>query len=175
MKRITNDQARIRLQQRIKNGQHVDSRLLREVESGEVYLDLLAHPDDFLNLIWSQFNGIRFLAPADLPRTLRDVGQRLIDSRLTLSDLTIHQGMTPPDHDPKWFAKCALIAGAFSYEQFGELALTPANEGERRQSPGGKFYIYDGTHKSLVLSVLLLRGDVAFQPIEALVIFPRRN
>lgn len=175
MKRITHEQARMRIERRRASGAHVDPRLVGEVESGEIYLHVLENPDEFLNLIWSEFDGIRLLAPKGCARTLRAVGKRLLDTKLGFADLTRPQGMSFADHDPDWFGRCLAIAADFSFEKFGDLALTPATRGEKSQSPEGDFYIYDGTHKSLVLSAMLLTGEIEYQPVEALVLFPRRS
>ena len=44
----------------------------------------------------------------------------------------------------------------------------------KRTRPTGMFYICDGIHKTLVLSTLLFSGQSAFQPLEAILLTPRR-
>ena len=54
------------------------------------------------------------------------------------------------------------------------LAVVPALDSERKESPQGTFYIYDGAHKSLVLAHRLLTAQAVYQSIEALLLIPRR-
>lgn len=58
---------------------------------------------------------------------------------------------------------------------FDFVAVVPANDAEGYQSPGRTFYIYDGVHRTLVLSHRLLSKQSSYHPVKALLITPRRN
>jgi hypothetical protein len=53
--------------------------------------------------------------------------------------------------------------------------VTPLIDGEKRDSPDGTYYVYDGVHKSIVLAKKLLRNELEFKPVELLLLTPRRN
>jgi hypothetical protein len=74
-----------------------------------------------------------------------------------------------------WFSKCVEIDASFNYSAFGWLALTPCTPSEQQETPNGTYYIYDGVHKSLVLGRKLLTNELAYQPLEALLLKPRRS
>jgi hypothetical protein len=174
MKRVDNQFVADTLWERVASGHHVDSRLLSEIRSGQIFSITFEDQDSFLSLIWQEIDDSRLLTPEHEPRTLKDVAMRLIHAKHTIDRLGSEIGLPPRQHNPAWFQKCIPIANSFSYEAFGSIALVPANDSERAQSPSGTFYIYDGLHKTLVLSALLLRGLVSFQPLEAILLTPRR-
>jgi hypothetical protein len=64
---------------------------------------------------------------------------------------------------------------AFDYGKVGLVALTPLNEQERRETAAGNYYIYDGVHKSIVLAKRLLRGETGYEPVQVLLLTPRRS
>lgn len=61
---------------------------------------------------------------------------------------------------------------AFDYGKVGLVTLTPLNESERRETPEGNYYIYDGVHKSIVLAKRLLRGETEYEPVQVLLLTP---
>jgi hypothetical protein len=76
-----------------------------------------------------------------------------------------------------FFVKPALgfaDATAFDYDKLGLVALTTLNEQEKRETPAGNYYIYDGVHKSIVLGKRLLRGETEYEPVQVLLLTPRR-
>jgi hypothetical protein len=174
VKRIDNKAALASLQDRAAEGHHVDSRLLREVEHGSLYSVMLEDPEMFLSLIWQESDPARFLTPPNEPRTLGDVADRFIRGEYTFASCAKPLGMPAHMHDPHWFEKCLPISNDFSYERFGPIALVSANDGERGQSPEGTFYVFDGIHKTLVLSVLCRQGKVGFKSVVAFILVPRR-
>ena len=66
------------------------------------------------------------------------------------------------------------IDRAFDYDKVGFVALTTLNEPEPRESPVGSYYLYDGVHKSIVLAKRLLRGETRYEPVQVLLLTPRR-
>lgn len=155
---------------------HFDSRLLRELErEGQLYLFRIEDEATFLSLIWQESDPARLLTPNGRPRTLRDVGERLIGAGYTFESLAKSQGQLRSQHDPQWFEPCVRIDAAFDFTQFGCIAVVAANDGERTQSPCGSFYLFDGMHRTLVLAKRILKRETAFQGIEALYLVPRRN
>jgi hypothetical protein len=146
-------------------GLHVDDRLWREVrQPGEMFLGVLAPKEEFLKLVWQSINETHLLAPPGQPRTLRDCALRL--SRFEWEFEAVVQ---------KWFQPCADIDAAFDYGKVGLLALTPLTEPEKRETPEGNYYIYDGVHKSIVLAKRLLRGEAEYKPVRVLLLTPRRS
>jgi hypothetical protein len=174
MKRIDNKTAFLLLRDRANHGNHIDSRLLREIQHGAMYSFMLEDPEAFLSLIWQESDSARFLTPPDKPRTLRDVAGRFVGAQHTFVGCMETMGMPLNMHNPHWFRKCLAIENDFSYDRLGPVVLVSATDAERRQSPEGTFYIFDGIHKTLVLSVLFLQGRVAFESVLAFLIVPRR-
>jgi len=176
MRQIDQAEARRVLGDHQQGGHHVDSRLLKEIQRpGQLYLFRLEDEATFLALIWQESDPARLLTPNGQPRTLRDVADRLIRAGYTFESLTKSLGLARNQHHPDWFERCVRIDGAFEFNQFGWVAVVAANDGERKQSPGGSFYLFDGMHKTLVLAKRLMKRETAFQPIEALYLVPRRN
>ena len=174
MRRVDNNAISTSLDERAKNGYHVDSRLSREVLSGTLFSIVFEDQDSFLSLIWQEIDDSRLLTPLGQSRTLKDVATRFIEAQYTFSILAGEMGLSLDQHKPSWFQKCVPIADSFCYRAFGCIAVVLATDGERSKSPSGTFYIFDGVHKTLVLSTLLLTKKIDFQPIEAILLTPRR-
>jgi hypothetical protein len=175
MKKVTHEEVRRVLLEREKNGLKVDNRLLIEIEKGDLYLITLDDEYSYLSLIWHVINDSRLLTPQGQPRTLRDVAQRLIDNNFSFSALSSNLSLSSGQHNPRWFDECKRIDDNFDINKFGWIAVTLATEDELRSSPTGTFYIYDGTHKSLVLAKRLLDKSIDFKPLECLLLIPRRH
>ena len=162
------------LEERHRTGIHIDRRVFTAVDaSTALFLVTLANEDSFLSLVWQQSDGVRLLAPHGRPRTLRDVAQRMREASSTFEMLASDLGRPKDEHDPDWFRVCAKINAAFDFDRFGWVTVVPANDSERRQTPDGSLYIYDGVHKTLVLSKRLVSGETLFRPVEALLVLPR--
>ena len=165
---VTVDAAEGRLREHQRRGLHVDSRLLSEVRApGQLFLVRLETEAEFMSLVWQTIDPTRPLAPHGRPRSLRDCASRLSSFRWTFEAL-VQTGYP-------WFEKCVPIDAAFTFEQFGLVAITPLLPGELKETPYGSYYIYDGVHKSIVLAKRLLRGEVQYTPVEALLLEPRRH
>lgn len=173
MKRINNQTAIKMCEDRIAAGHNVDSRLQSAVKTGDIFLLTIADSDSFLSLIWQAHDDSRLLTPPG-SRTLKDVASIVVQNDYTFPRLASNPPLHQRYHNPVWFQKCVPIAESFSYDLFSFIAITPANDNERKESPKGTFYIFDGTHKTLVLSTLLIRSKITFQGITAMLLIPRR-
>ena len=152
----------------MERGFHVDSRLIAEVKKPGQYTLLALHEaGDFLSLIWQSVDETHALAPVGSPRTLRDCADRLRGFNWSFPDL-INSGH-------QWFEQCVDIDDAFDISKFGCLALMHPTSNELQSTPSGTYYIYDGVHKSIVYAKKLLRNEIEYRPIEAILIEPRRS
>jgi hypothetical protein len=150
------------------SGFHVDERLWREIDQpGEMFLGTLATREEFLRLVWQSIAATRPLTPVGEARTLFDCANRLSTFGWEFQRL-VQAGF-------KWFRRCVDIDAAFDYGKVGLVALTPLNEAERRETPAGNYYIYDGVHKSIVMAKGLLRGETEYEPVQVLLLTPRRS
>ncbi|SRR6266436_7230893 len=123
------------------SGLHVDDRLWREVDQpGEMFLGELATREEFLRLVWQSIPDTRPLTPVGEPRTLSDCANRLSTFGWEFQRL-VQAGF-------EWFRPCVAIDNAFDYGKVGLVALTPLNEPEKRETPSGNYYIYDGCTKA---------------------------
>ena len=169
-KRISPAEARKVLVARQTGGDHVDSRILRELDAlGELHLITLKTSDEFLSLIWQSSSECRPLAPVGETRILHDCALRLEQY-----DWSFHNVCESGSGYP-WFEKCVQIDESFDLSRFHWIALTPCVNNELRESPRGTYYIYDGVHKAIVLAKKLIRNELAYTPITALLLTPRRK
>src|SRR5713226_3379394 len=149
-------------------GFHVDDRVLREIDQpGEMFLGNLATREEFLRLVWQSTDATRPLTPVGEARTLFDCASRLSKFGREFQPL-VQAGF-------EWFRRCVDIDAAFDYGKVGLVALTPLNEQEKRETLAGNYYIYDGVHKSIVLAKRLLRGETEYEPVQVLLLTPRRS
>lgn len=110
MRRVDREIAHKILTRRQSAGNHIDSRLLREIDNqGDLYLLQLEDEDSFLSLIWQESDHMRLLTPAGESRTLRDVGMRLIGEGYTFEKLSENLDLPRNQHQPEWFTKCIPI------------------------------------------------------------------
>jgi hypothetical protein len=175
MRRITPSEAHLFLDTHKQAKNHVDEALLNAIgrAEGELYRFRLEDEDSFLSLVWYQGAGVRLLAPDGAPRTLRDVAKRFIQRGFTFDALAGNLGFGGDEHEPGFFEKCLPIDSCFNFGRFGWVAVVDANADERAQAPLGRFYIYDGLHRTLVLAKRLLTGEATYRPVEALYLTPR--
>jgi len=176
MRRIEPEEAKRVLLSWREAGFHVDSRLMQEIgKQGQLYVLRLEDQESYLSLIWQESDPARLLTPPGRPRTLRDVGKRFLECGHSFESLSRDLGHPRTQHHPEWFAKCLPIDADFNYSKFGWVAIVSPNDSERNQSPAGSFYLFDGMHKTLVLTKHLLKGEITYQPIGALFLVPRRG
>jgi hypothetical protein len=74
-----------------------------------------------------------------------------------------------------WFQKCVEIDARFDATLVGWVVLTPANSHERAETPQSNYYIFDGVHKTIVMAKRILTREWEYQPVEVLLLEPRRN
>jgi hypothetical protein len=84
-------------------------------------------------------------------------------------------GLMPTYHDPAAFESFRSLDADFDISKFDFIAVTPANDSEKRQSPSGTYYIYDGVHRALVLAHRVMSRQMEYHPVEALLMTPRRD
>ena len=84
-------------------------------------------------------------------------------------------GLMPTFHDPTAFESFRALDAGFDISKFDLIAVTPANDSEKRQSPSGTYYSFDGVHRALVLAHRVMSGQSKYQPVEALLLTPRRD
>ena len=125
----------------------------------------LQDSESFLSLIWHSIPEARPLTPPSKPRSLGDCVRRLASIDRPFAQLV--EGYP-------WFKRCSLIDEGFCYARFGLLVLTCADENEKKETPRGSYYMYDGNHKGIVLAKKILRKELDYRPIEALLLKPRR-
>lgn len=120
----------------------------------------------FLNLAWQEIDQTRSLTPASLPRTLRAVGARVYAEFGTFTEL-VNRG-SRAGLDARWFGPCVAIERTgFQWEQFLMPWLVPAVPSEARHSPETTHYVWEGVHSTAVLALGLIRGEIAWRPVPA--------
>src|SRR6266849_2775770 len=132
-----------------------------------MFLGRLATKEEFLKLVWQSIDDTRPLTPVGEPRTLSDCASRLSIFGWEFQTL-VQAGF-------EWFRPCVDIDKAFDYGKLGLVALTPLNELEKRETIRGNYYIYDGVNKSIVLAKRLLRRETGYEPVQVLLLTPRRS
>lgn len=176
MRKVNSPEVLARLSARASLDRHVDPRLIDAVKApGNLYLLTLNDAQSFLSLIWQEIDPTRLLTPRGQPRTLLDVAGRMVKNKWTFSSLCRPMGLMPTCHDPAAFESFEKLNTGFDINKFDFIAVTPATDSEKLQSPSGTYYIYDGVHKSLVLAYRILNGQSIYQPVEALLMTPRRD
>jgi hypothetical protein len=156
-------------------GEHVDRRLFTSIRDSEaLYLFTIFDEDSFLSLIWQEIDATRLLTPGGQPRTMKEVGSRL-QIWQGFSRLAGELDLPRTQHNPAWFERCVQIDTSFDYNRFGWISVVHPNDSERRQSPRGSFYIYDGVHRALVLAKRLLSQETEFQSIAAFLLSQGRH
>jgi hypothetical protein len=176
MKQVSSAEILGRLNDRAACGHHIDNRLIQAVKAqGNLFLFTLEDEKSFLSLIWQEIDPTRLLTPHGQPRTLGAITDRLIKQSWTFASLSNPMGLPPTQHNPVAFEKFEKMNSAFDIAAFDFIAVVAANDSEWHQSPDGTFYIYDGVHRTLVFAHRVLNKQTSYQPIEALLITPRRD
>lgn len=176
MRHVSGPEVLARLGAREALGHHVDPRLIQAVKApGNLFFFTLEDEKPFLSLIWQESDFTRLLTPWGQPRTLADVASRMIANSWTFSSLCRPMGLELKYHDPAAFESYRALDTGFDISKFDFIAVTPANDSEKRQSPNGTYYIYDGVHRALVLAHRVMSGHSKYQPVAALLLTPRRD
>jgi hypothetical protein len=122
---------------------------------------------ELFSLVWQSIDQTRPIGPVGHSRTLRDCALRLSGFGWQFESL-VQAGFSG-------FQTCVDIDAAFDYSKFGWIVVTPLNSRETDETPEGSYYIFDGVHKSIVLAKRLLRQEVEYTSVEALLLTPRRS
>ncbi len=142
-------------------GHHVNKRLWDILDSTKSFgLITINNLGDYINLIWQANDHTRALTPEGQSRTLRDCVQRIQSAGGSF------QALAKDGHS--WFESCINIEQCFDFHSFGWLAIQDANVHERKESPEGSYYVFDGVHRSIVLAKLLVEKKIDFEPIKCL-------
>lgn len=119
------------------------------------------------SLIWHYHKATQLLTPGTWiggkVYTVGDVAKYMLDNQITFQALA--SGSLPGTYIPNWFESCVKIYETFNEESFNALVVQLPNNVERKDCPTGTFRIIDGTHRTLVLSYLLLQKKRTFKPI----------
>ncbi len=94
-------------------------------------------------------------------------------ARESRGPLSYYKSLVSDGH--QWFQKCVVIDESFDLVKFGLIAITPLVADEQRGTPHGNYYVYDGAHKSIVLTKKLLRREMEYSPVDGLLLEPRRH
>ena len=162
------------LNKKVEQGHRVDSRIYRLLyEQNPVYATVIETQEEFLKLIFHEGCPSRLLTPAEQPRSLEDVVNRMENMNLTFETLTHDLSHDRYYHHPEWFSQCVQINSAFTYDYFSPIFLTDSTDLELFQTPGSPFHIYDGTHRSLVLAWKIIKEGFQYERIRAYLFRPR--
>ncbi|MSR88293.1 MAG: hypothetical protein EXS67_01385 [Candidatus Margulisbacteria bacterium] len=122
------------------------------------------------SLIWHYHKATQLLTPGTWiggkVYTVGDVAKYMLDHQITFQALA--SGSLPGTYTPNWFESCVNIYENFNEATFNALVVQLPNNTERKDCPNGTFRIIDGTHRTLVLSYLLLQKKRAFKPISCI-------
>lgn len=139
------------------------------------YMTLTLTEAAFYDLVFMETNPgvwagtpdlISQLTPADEPRTLRDVVDRIVT--LFGDESPLHTFKRLSAAEP-WFEGCFIIAARFDVRLFGELLVRPVSAYEQPvHPPKSQFYLEDGNHRALVYAVYLRLGGEPYQPVRAI-------
>ena len=139
--------------------------------------------NDFLQLVWMNSENILGsemfdqLTPINEPRTLKNVVERIrnnypYDSPHYIFEvlnykLSSLKQVKQKDRshwlgksaDNKWFENCIVMNGTFDPRLIGELWVRDLLKG-KLESPEGRYYIEDGSHRALVYALNLEFNNV---------------
>ncbi len=150
-----------------------NSFLKRSVEAGLGFYDLaIEDPETLFNLIWHYRWSSQILTPGrwygGRLYTVKEVAQRMIQKSYTFEGLSDHAYRGRYEAD--WFKSCAKINQGFSWKAFHSLVVQLPTNAERLDCPHGNFRLIDGIHRSLVAAVKLLKNEIVFEPVNAILV-----
>lgn len=109
--------------------------------------------EQFNSLKWHAIDASRILTPSGECRRLESVAKRAI----ALGGLEKVAALSKRD----WFNWCVQVYDNFAYKQMECLILRQESE---------EWAICDGNHRSLVLAIKLLKGEMQYSPVKAFVV-----
>jgi hypothetical protein len=147
----------------------------RFAAAGKLWLCAFGEGDgeEFLGIAWQENDDTRYLTPSSSPRTLRAVGERILEEFGSFGALVRAQ-VVPGALNPHWFEPCAQIErDGFDWHKWARPWLVPAQGDECRHSTDTRLYVWEGVHSSIVLAVGVLSSSIVWQRIEAIVSLER--
>jgi hypothetical protein len=131
----------------------------------------LAERDAFLDIAWQELATKTRHLTAGSERTLAVVATAIVDRFGSFAALVAADPQT--DLDPEWFRTCAEIEGeGFDFSKWLSPWLAPAIAADGG-SPTTTWYVWEGVHSIIVLAVGLIRGDIDWQPVDAVLCLDR--
>lgn len=129
--------------------------------------------DAFSNVIWHFSPYSRILTP---PRwwgggrvyTVRDVATRMIKQGWTFSELV--EGSIEGVYQPSWFESCLGIYEHFDWAMCQPVMLLKPELAHRLDCPKSFYRLIDGIHRSLVITYLVLKGELVYRPVNGILI-----
>lgn len=165
---VSSNEALAMLSKHVARGLHVDTRLFNEInQPGSISLLTLDTQEEFFSLVWQKNKDTQLLTPTGKPRSLWDCANQLVSHCWRFEDIV---AMGYP-----WFERCIAIDQAFDIDKFDWLSVTTLTGKEKKESPIGNYYVYDGVHRSIVLAKKLVRREIEYSPRKALLLEPRRH
>jgi len=131
--------------------------------------------DTLYSLIWHYHKSSQILTPGHWfggkLYTVGDVAKYMINQGYTFEGLAnrAYKGT----YDPNWFKACASIDANLDWSKYDTFVVQPSNNAERRDCPHGTFRLIDGVHRSLTYAVKLLRNEIQFKPVDAILVLPK--
>lgn len=127
----------------------------------------------FSNVIWHFSSYSRVLTP---PRwwgggrvyTVGQVAQRMLVNGWTFSDLV--EGKIKGDYKPDWFESCLDIYEHFDWEMCQPVMLLKPEFVHKLDCPKSSYRLIDGIHRSLVITYLVLKGELVYKPVNGILI-----
>lgn len=137
----------------------------RLAASGKLWVSRLDR-EEFMNLAWQEDDNTRQLTATLPSRTLAAVAERILNDFGSFDELLAADPL--PGHlNPEWFRRCAELSRVFDWEKWTKPWLVPAVASERRNSPGTTLYVCEGVHRTMVVAVGLLNGQIEWVPMQA--------
>lgn len=115
------------------------------------------------------------IVPKHGSHSLRSVAERIRENGYTFERLASEPSLDEQLHKPKWFRPCVPVAENFDVSRLSPIVVTDLKNEHQSLDPGSTYTLShgDGSHRSLVYAVRLLRGRERFAPVEAIYFTPR--
>ena len=166
------------------HSQHFLSCLFKELvrHDGEYYAAeaRIESVEDFLSLMLRDQGPSRCLTPEGASHRLLDVIGRMNEQEWTFESLAIGgECVDIAGRDRGWYQKCVNLDPSFDLHKMGLLAVHPRSgskhqTGEEDNLVASAHEIYEGQHRALVLAKKLVMGEMAFDSLDVLYLWPDR-
>lgn len=101
------------------------------------------------------------------------IATQIVNSYENMAELCADN--TLPEATRQWFQACIPIEQNFDLTRLSWPIIIPINNKERAMCPHAVFRLYNGLHRLIVYSTLVLRNKQSETPINCLLIGPRRE